>query len=976
MGPGRVSGDAGARGLVGRRAELVALDEAVGRADAGEPQFVVIGGEAGVGKTHLIDHVADRLEAAGARVLRTDCVELGVHGLPLAPVTSALRQMAALVGVDTLRRTMPGAEALPGLLPEYGARTLEPDRLARMSDLFAALLQWFGGERLAVLVVDDLQRADRSSRDLLGFLAHTLRSCQVLVLAAYRSDELAQDHPLRPFLAELGRVQRVRRLELGRFNRAETAELIASHGLRPSARLVEGSYRRSGGNAFFALELAALADPAGLPESLRDLLLRRLTGLAEQTRQVVRVAAVSGQPVRHRLLAAVAGLSEPELLAGVRGAVDAQVLVPDGDGYAYRHPLVREAVLDGLLPVERARLHRAVAEALEADPGLVAADRCGTEIAFHWQEAGEAAKALPALLGAAEEAGRLPAQAEQAHLLTQALSLWPQVPDGRRPSGYRLAELFDAAITAASWAGDHALAMDLLDQAIEAVDPVADPERAAMLLAHRGMVLYNLGRPGVLAAVEESLAALPAAPTAGRARVLDLLAVALVLSGRCDQARRLAEEAAAIATALGIPELRLNAQTTLGWAQAEAGAFGDALAVLGRAAELAVASGAATQLARIQLNTARAWQGLGDPAAAARAARAAIGAAEQAGLARGLGTAGSLQLAQVLTASGRWEEADLAAAGALELGPSDTMAAALHAARAEIALRRGDQVLATEQLSLAVTLSGDSGAGPSTLPVRKAQAEAALAGNRVEDARAALDRALPMLGRSGDPLAAWELLATAARVERLARARAAALSQPYDEARTSRLRRVAARVPADAPATSAYARWFAAELGDDRSWERLAAAWDAVGQPFQAASARLGAAEAAVAGGDHAGARDLLEAAGTAADRLSARPLLEEVRWLARQANLRLALGAGGEGDGKADDLQRLGLTDREVEVLRHVTDGRSNRQIAERLFISTKTVSVHVSNILAKLGVASRGEAAATAHRLRVFDADPPDPA
>jgi predicted ATPase len=194
----------------------------------------------------------------------------------------------------------------------------------------------------------------------------------VLVLAAYRSDELAQDHPLRPFLAELGRLQRVRRLELGRFNRAETAELIAFHGLRPSARLVEDSYRRSGGNAFFALELAALGDPAGLPESLRDLLLRRLTGLAEPTRQVVRVAAVSGQPVRHRLLAAVAGLAEPELLSGVRGAVDAQVLVPDGDGYAFRHPLVCEAVLDGLLPVERARLHRAVAEALEADPGLAA----------------------------------------------------------------------------------------------------------------------------------------------------------------------------------------------------------------------------------------------------------------------------------------------------------------------------------------------------------------------------------------------------------------------------------------------------------------------------------------------------------------------------------------------------------------------------------------------------------------------------
>jgi hypothetical protein len=439
--PGRVGRDAGARGLVGRREQLEAIEEAVGRAEGGEPRFVVVGGEAGVGKTHLVEHVADRLEATGARVLRTTCVELGVHGLPLAPVTSAIRQMAALVGVDTLRRTMPGPRPCSGCCsgsaasgwPCWSSTTCsEPTGPAATCSA-----SW----------------------------PTPLRSCQVLVLAAYRSDELAQDHPLRPFLAELGRLQRVRRLELGRFNRAETAELIAFHGLRPSARLVEDSYRRSGGNAFFALELAALGDPAGLPESLRDLLLRRLTGLAEPTRQVVRVAAVSGQPVRHRLLAAVAGLAEPELLSGVRGAVDAQVLVPDGDGYAFRHPLVCEAVLDGLLPVERARLHRAVAEALEADPGLAAADRCGTEIAFHGQEAGEAAKALPALLAAAEAAGRLSAQAEQAHLLAQALRLWPQVPDGRRPSGYRLAELFDSAITAASWAGDHALAMELLGQA-------------------------------------------------------------------------------------------------------------------------------------------------------------------------------------------------------------------------------------------------------------------------------------------------------------------------------------------------------------------------------------------------------------------------------------------------------------------------------------------------------------------------------
>src|SRR5262245_42022750 len=165
---------------------------------------------------------------------------------------------------------------------------------------------------------------------------------------------------------------------------------------------------------------------------------------------------------------------------------------------------------------------------------------------------------------------------------------------------------------------------------------------------------------------------------------------------------------------------------------------------------------------------------------------------------------------------------------------------------------------------------------------------------------------------------------------------------------------------------SAYATWVAAELGDEASWAPLAAAWDAISRPFQAAYARLRAAEAAVAGGQREAAREPLEAAATAARRLSAQPLLEEIQWLARHASLRLAEEGG--------DLQRLGLTGREVEVLRHLADGRSNKQIGERLFISTKTVSVHVSSILAKLGVASRGEAAATAHQLRFFDAHPPD--
>src|SRR5262249_60814770 len=168
---------------------------------------------------------------------------------------------------------------------------------------------------------------------------------------------------------------------------------------------------------------------------------------------------------------------------------------------------------------------------------------------------------------------------------------WPMVPNDQRPAGNDLAGLFESAITAAGWAGDHAQAVDLIDDALEVVHPARDPERAAMLRAHRSMALHNLGQDGALAAVEKSLAVLPSEPTVGRARVLDLLAAVLMVRGHCAQAAQLAEEAATVAAGLGENELQLNAQATLGGALAEAGAFRDALAVLGPAGELAAPPG-------------------------------------------------------------------------------------------------------------------------------------------------------------------------------------------------------------------------------------------------------------------------------------------------------------------------------------------------------------------------------------------------
>ena len=154
------------------------------------------------------------------------------------------------------------------------------------------------------------------------------------------------------------------------------------------------------------------------------------------------------------------------------------------------------------------------------------------------------------------------------------------------------------------------------------------------------------------------------------------------------------------------------------------------------------------------------------------------------------------------------------------------------------------------------------------------------------------------------------------------------------------------------------------------AWDTAARAWEAAGQSYSLAAALLRAAEAALSGGDRDGGATRLRRAAELAQRLGARPLNDDIALLARRA--RISLEPTDDADAPAPEPDRLGLTAREFEVLRLVAAGRSNREIAGELFISAKTASVHVSNILAKLGVTSRGEAAAAAHRLRLFDSFP----
>jgi AAA ATPase domain len=561
--PGVMGGRVASPTLVGRLEELAVLEAAQGRAANGEPAVVLVGGEAGIGKTRLVFEAADRCRTAGARMLAGGCLPVGGDGLPYAPIVEAPRPLPTELGVGAVRELVgPSWSELAYLLPTLGQPPSGPAGQAAQARLFELLLGLLGrlGEQAPViLVVEDLHWADRSTRELLAFLVRNLRSERLLLVVTYRSDEPNPDR-LGPYLAELDRSARVERLELTRLDRAVTvAQLTGILDAAPAADLVDAVFVRSEGNPFFTEELLAAvrAGSGGLPVTVRDLLRGRVKGLPEQPRRVLAVAAVAGRQVAHRLLAAVAGLDEWQLEGALRQAVAQQLLVtePGEGGYQFRHALLQEVVDADLLPGERARLHAGYAHALTKQPDLAGDSPAvaAAELAAHWDAAGEPARALPARVQAGLAAERARAFAEASRHFQRALQLWERVADPGRPAGLDRVDLLARAAEAVALTGAAEDAAGLLQDAVSGVDPVAEPVRAAVLLArlgtHRRVAGDEAGAVAALAQADRLVTGAP--PSAEVARVLAACAYGLLLSVRPKQAIARAEEAIATARAVG-----------------------------------------------------------------------------------------------------------------------------------------------------------------------------------------------------------------------------------------------------------------------------------------------------------------------------------------------------------------------------------------------------------------------------------------
>ncbi|HEY1619058.1 MAG TPA: AAA family ATPase [Streptosporangiaceae bacterium] len=982
--------------FIGRREELRSLSTLMDRAIMREHAFAVVGGEAGVGKTRLVGEAAERAARAGFLVLTGQCVELGAEGLPLAPLVDALRvlvrtlppgELAEVLGPagPSLARLLP--ELLPGTEVRRGGEEMQKSQLL---ELVLGVFDRLGETRPVLFVLEDLHWADQSTLDLAAFLVRSLRGSRVMLVATYRSDELHRRHPLRPLLAAWERVRSVDRLELSRFDRGEVgAQLAAILGNDPAPGVADLIFDRSGGNAYLVEELAGTVSEEGqsdLSPSLRDVLLSRVDGLSTDAQRLLRVVSVAGRTVSDGLLAQVAGTGEAELYAALREAVENHLLLigPGGRGYAFRHALTRDAVYEDVLPGERVRLHAAYAEALTRDPRL--ADDESTlpaALAYHCYAALDLPQALPAAIDAARHAMDSYAPAEALRHLERALEIWPRVTDAEQRTGLDLTEVSRLAAEAAYRSGTLDRADSLLAEALARLPAAASPVRRALLLVQHAVTLRDLGRPGdAIPVLEQALALLPL-DDARRARAVVLATLAGTLNRVSDMTRsvQVAEDAVAAAHAARARDVEADVTITLGLASSYLSRPEAGLGPLRAGVRLALELDIPVTALRGYINLSDVLELLGQHAEAVQAASEGLELAVQSGMARTLGAYLTGNQAEPLLRLGEWDRADELITGSLDMVPEGVFGATLQQLRAELAAMRGRYDDAERELRTVRRAVAGIDDVQFTQPMKYIDAMIGLGRGDLGAARLAVAAGLDLGTPEWAARYAWPLVWLGVRIEAEeaigARDRRQAVP-PATLARCAELAAIVSRLPLPAPPSLGYRALAAAEQarasGGDQpeTWSAAVAAWRAAGEPYLLAYALLRLAESQAGGAHRAAMAEAVREAHEIAARIGAGPIAADAAALARRARLSLAPGAGSDEAARAptgpeDELARFGLTEREREVLARVAAGRSNPEIARELFISAKTASVHVSNILAKLGVSGRVEAAAVAHRLGV---------
>jgi len=970
-------GGGSAASLIGRDAELGRVGELLGEVRAGRSSTLLVAGPAGVGKTSLVRRAVEGTGVeSGEGVDGGGPLVLWGAGLPMATLASPFRTVRGMLR-DLPEGVAPAPVGSGGSAGSVGVDPVELD----------AWLDAIARERPVALVVDDLQWVDRESLDVLRYVVAGTRERAVAVVLTLRSEEVGVGHPLHRWLGHVRRLPGFEELDLGPLDRYATGELVTSVlGRRPHESLVDEVFRRSDGVPYLTrllvngLDPDARCLPAKAPAGLDDAVLASWHELSPGARELTTVLAIAGQALeRSDVVELVEGhLDAAETPGLLAEAVDHAVLDIDEHGcFWFHHPLQAELLEANAHPEDRRAWHERIAllvrSALEREDAAVDAARV-VAVADHYAAAGMADEAYVwSLLVAAGLEGHTSA-GDVVRALRRAIEL----RDDAGVSDPSVEDLLVRLRTATARAGDLWGELDAVERLIEVTDRDDRPEVAAELLVRRiHLRLLCRQRDLRVADAEEAVALSSRRPDSWQ-HALALAHLAETLESPHDrqaleEASRVSAEAVRVAEGAGVH-------------RASAHAFGAAVLLALRAGDVE----GARALGRRAREEARLSEDFWAFDYAVAMESNAVGL--------------------VLSA----ENLDIALKGREDLvsmGAPHSWVATLSQEAARVAVLLGD--LSSARKLVRFTLGSDPGPFADVGIRLVATRLCALTGEmgqakqhwaRAEevskdhfrhfgddtihaemllltgDPRGAFGVCMRVLTRGADhiTMAEW-LLPLAARALADLGADAGEVDALEGEFPPSTPDgSIASPIPVDGvpdeprylAMRQAFEDWYRAELARGRRspaapglWEQAASAMDGVGLPWEAAYAWMRWGEALLTGDkvDRKAAARALRGAVERATPLEAAPVLEKVEALARPA--RIDLSAPRE-DESAEGLPSL--TRREREVLGHLEAGRTYAEIAGELYLSEKTVSSHISNMLRKTGATNRHDLVARAREAR----------
>jgi DNA-binding CsgD family transcriptional regulator len=955
--------------LTGRHADAAVLRSAYAQVLTGHARVALVSGEAGIGKTHLTTAVTGSLPG-DPMIVTGNCLEIGADRIPYGPFAAVVRRLVREsddAAPDDLTESVPWLGLWTGSLRGDMA-------MPGSSRVLATVLELLGRQasgRPLVVIIENLQWADPASRDLFVYLARNLRTERILLIGTWRTGELQGRHPARLLFAEMKRHPEVVSVDLGPLSLDDVAEHLARLRGRPVPRdMCEDVHRRSGGNPFFVEALSTDQPRRGVQE----LLLERVASLPSDAQHLLQIIAVAYSAVSQDVVTDVAQMPAWRLYAALRELIDRKYLVTNDDEYTVRYELIREAVYEDALPGQRRRLHARYAQALSVvpRPGDVQA---AVERAEHWYAAGEADQAIVSAWSAADAARTQRDYDEQLRLLERVLHLWDRVEDPDRLLSTSLVDVAERATAAALAAGASRAGVAHSHLALRELDESTEPVRTAAVLADLALLRTRLAMDNTTEIRRSMQLVPPGVNDSVRCRVLAVAMNTSLLHARWSDARVLAREI----LVLTVPGNRQPEQWPLcadGMAM-RAWALGVVARLDGLEGHSTAASthvSAARRLARkagddhvlftVEQYEVGALIHNGRLTEAADLARAAHMKAQRSGMARSRGAVLAAAGAEALALLGEWDQAVELAQAALADDPPPLFAARAHMALAEIALARGEIAAADRSHAFLEDVLAPGTFALHRLAYDRQLCLAALIRGDLDLAADVVQTALTESGEVLGTLPGAATLSLAATVQRVRRAVA-----PRDRNLRRRITEDLAAIRlradsllADRPGLAGYRFTVIAEqTGALVDWDRAVAAWRGAGQAFHLATALTSASEVALASSNRSGARLRLREASAIADALAAEPLSGRIHDLAVRARLHVV-------DGQPEAARRFGLTPREVDVLRLLARGRSNREISVELFISVNTVAAHVAHIFTKLSVKSRAEAAAVAHSERLI--------